>query len=298
VKGLITKNDFYVAVWVALCLCVGCHATAQAQPCHTTNYGHSAYRAPSRLSYHHQSYSYAAPTYHAPAKEYKQDYKHEDYVFLLTIPVFKLRGYGATYVEPPPAAQGQPAPQAQPQQAPQPQAAPQSSQMQQILSQNEQILKALKALGEKVDKVEQRVEVIERRRAPAAQPPPKQDEPKEEARDRKDGDQTAQLISAFKESSAKSCAMCHSRSNAKKYGNDFVYTEDDNTIRADMTADEREEVERQITSQIKEGKQHAPRMPRLTGARAEATKPAPLTNETGGVHLAMMDLSKRNAKKK
>jgi mono/diheme cytochrome c family protein len=247
---------------------------AHAQHCsssYSRSYGHSYSYAP--------AYSYGAPTYHAPAKVYKDDYVkayEPAYVrFVLALPVVNLPSYGAAYA-PPHEQQPQAQPQPQ-QQQPTPQASPQSSQMQQLLQQQTQMLQELKKVSDKVDRIEQRVDKLERvRSVPQPEPQPQRD-PKEE----RQPDEAA-VISAFKEANTASCAACHTRTNAKKYGGDFVFTEDDGSL-VRLTAEQREAVEHQMES----GK-----MPLLKSKRATEAGVKALTRESGSAIFAMLQLQR------
>lgn len=238
-------------------------ATTHAQSCGT------AYSRSYSYSYQHAympTYSYAAPAkkYVAPVYD-KVEYKLVLPVF--AVEVFKLNSYGAAYA---------PAQQVQPSATPTPQQ-PQQSQMQQVLAAQQQTLEAIKSLGDRLGKVEQRIERIERTRQPIPQSQPKQEPPKDD-----------DLVKAFAAVDASSCAACHRRDNAAKYGGDFVFSELDGTM-AKLSAEQREEVERQVT----EGK-----MPKLKTKRAEEMKVEPLNQQKADVIFRMLDRQKLLSRKK
>lgn len=255
-----------LTVLTLLTLCAASHAQSCGTPCsYGRSYSHRSYTP----SY---SYSYAAPA-KVVKKEVYHDYKDVEYKLVLPVfalQVFSLPTYGAAYA--PPAQQTPPPPA----QAPPQQQAP--SQMQQILAAQTQTLEALKRLDDRLGKIEQRVERIERTRQPLPQPQqlPKQEAPKDD-----------DLAKAFAAVNAASCAACHSRSNAAKHGGEFVFSEDDGRP-ARLTAEQREEVERQITS----GK-----MPKLKSKRAEEAKVQPLTQQTADVLFRTLDRQRLEARK-
>lgn len=244
-----------------------------AQSCGSVYSGGYTYRQ----TYHAPSY---VPPKHYSYKSY--DY-HEEYVpvkfklAVLAYPLIELGAVGAAYV--PPTQSVTPQPLQQPNsQAPKSPAA--SSEMQQLLTAQTQILTALKTLDERTAKIEERVNKLERVYEPSKQQVQPQPEQGPTPKQEDDIDKT------FTTSNTASCAMCHSRSNAAKYGNGFVYSEDDGRINPNLTAEQREEVNNQLQS----GK-----MPKLKGARAEATKPKPLTQETYNAHARAMDKQRRLA---
>lgn len=192
-----------------------CAAVSPAQSCRSRSYGGYSSYSYSAPAYSYQSYAAPSYGYAAPAvtKTYKEETKYLK--FLAVLPLVELPSYSAVYSPP------------QQLQSPQAQAAPRaaSSQMDQILSQQQAVLTKLDQLDKNVQALSSRVEGLERsgrfggaqpqanlKTAPDAEPIPKQPS--------KEGKLTAALVNK------QACAVCHERGN-EQHGGDFVMSEPD-----------------------------------------------------------------------
>jgi hypothetical protein len=267
-RQLLTAFLFGLAI--SLCQSVACAQSCGSYSSYQRSYARStySYSAPSysyapAVSYGAPTYSYEAPrAYEAPAKAYEPAY----YKFVLALPVAVLPTYGAAYSDP----EGGVVPRQAPNPAPVPQKAPSGPDPFQ-----EAVLKKLDDLDRGQKELSRRIEKLERTREPLKLPQPKEE---------KDGD--ARVDANFLKVSGESCAACHSRANAAKYGGDFVLSEADGRMAA-LTAEQREAVE----TQIMDGK-----MPKLNSKRAKDEGVKPLTQQTADVLFLALDRQKKAAR--
>lgn len=269
-----TRTCTLVTIGIALMSC-----TAHAQSCHDRSYSrtYSTYSYPS-YSYSTPSYSYVPSyAYSTPHKTYavpaKKDYDVPTYFrFLLAFPVVELPSYGAAYQEP--ALPNQASPN-------NPflkgaNGAPTQAQVQQDSAFQQVVLNKLDLLDKGLKDVGSRVEKLERSRGPV---PLQNPQPKEQTPQKDDPVAASVEVSrAFAEVDAKSCAACHRRGN-EKHGGNFVFSEADGKM-ARLTADQREEVQRQLVR----GK-----MPRLNSPRAKEANVQALTKEAADIIFKQLD---------
>lgn len=217
--------------------------------CAAAGYGGDCYRgARSSYSYSYSyaatpTYSYATPTYSAPAyvAPAKPTYDYAAYRFLLAFPLVELPSYGAAY-QPPPAATPAGALA-----APKPAGAPSAFE--------EAVIKKLDGLDRNLKDLGDRVERIERTRTQPPpfqqqQPPYQQQPPPQQQKQPKQPPQEPlgppEVEKAFLDVNGASCAMCHQRGSLAK-GTSFVFSEADGSPRF-LSAEERESVQFQLTN--------------------------------------------------